>query len=89
MLMGIREGISVGYGDDYSANLEGQYLPLDGLRPGRYVLVHEVNADRRLAETSYANNASSALLRLRRNRGVPRIKILAVCPTSEQCTAAR
>ena len=69
----IREGISVGYGDDYSANLEGQYLPLDGLRRGRYVLVHAVNADRRLLETSYANNASSALLRLRCRRGVPRI----------------
>ena len=33
-LLGIREGISVGYGDDYSANLEGQYLPLNGLRRG-------------------------------------------------------
>jgi hypothetical protein len=88
-LFGVREGISVGYGDDYSANLEGQYLPLDGLRPGRYVLVHEVNADHRLVEASYDNNASSALLRLRRRRGVPRIRILAVCPTTERCTAAR
>jgi hypothetical protein len=88
-LLGVREGISVGYGDDYSANLEGQFLPLDGLRPGRYVLVHEVNADRRLAEVSYDNNASSVLLRLRRRRGVPRIRILAVCPTSEQCRPAR
>jgi hypothetical protein len=86
-LSAVREGISVGYGDDYSANLEGQYLPLDGLRPGRYVLVHEVNADRRLVETSYDNNASSALLRLRRRHGVPRIRILAVCQTTAQCPA--
>ena len=43
-LLGIREGISVGYGDDYAANLEGQYLPLTGLADGRYVLVHRVNA---------------------------------------------
>jgi len=88
-LLGIREGISVGYGDDYAANLEGQYLPLDGLRPGRYTLVHRVNADRRLMESSYENNASSALLRLRRRGGVPRIRILAVCAATEQCAPAR
>jgi len=87
-LPSVREGISVGYGDDYSANLEGQYLPLNGLRPGRYVLVHEVNADRRLVESSYDNNAASVLLRLRLRRGEPRLKILAVCPTSAQCTVA-
>jgi hypothetical protein len=88
-LTAVREGISVGYGDNYVANLEGQYLPLDGLRPGRYVLVHEVNADHRLAETSYANNASSALLRLRWRRGVPQITILSVCSTGARCPAAR
>ena len=85
----VREGISVGYGDDYSANLEGQYLPLRGLRAGRYVLVHIVNSDHRLRESSYDNNAASTLLRLRWRRGVPRIRILAVCPTSDRCTVAR
>jgi hypothetical protein len=86
-LWGVREGISVGYGDDYSANLEGQYLPLRGLRAGRYVLVHEVNADHRLLETTYANNVSSALLRMRRPHGPPRITILAVCHGTARCTA--
>ena len=88
-LLGIREGISVGYGDDYTANLEGQYLPLTGLRPGRYVLVHVANADRRILESSYDNNASSVLLRLRRHRGEPRLRILGVCPDTEHCTAER
>ena len=88
-LLGIREGISVGYGDDYTANLEGQYLPLDGPAPGRYVLVHRVNADRRLLESSYDNNASSLLLRLRWRRGEPRMRILGVCPDTERCTAER
>jgi hypothetical protein len=88
-LLGIREGISVGYGDDYGANLEGQYLVLDRLRRGRYVLVHRVNADRRVAETSYANNASSMRLRLRRRNGMPQVTILAVCPSSDQCPSAR
>ena len=54
----ISEGISVGYGDDYGPYLEGQYLPLDGLPEGRYDLVHEVNADRRLLEQRYDNNTS-------------------------------
>jgi hypothetical protein len=88
-LTGVREGISVGYGDNYTANLEGQYLPLDGLPSGRYVLVHIANADRRLAEASYENNASSVLLSLRRSDGVPRLRILAVCPSTEQCTVER
>jgi hypothetical protein len=88
-LLGVEEGISVGWGDDYAANLEGQYLPLDSLRRGRYLLVHRVNADRRLLESSYANNAASALLRLHWRHGVPRITILAVCPDSERCRARR
>jgi lysyl oxidase len=87
--LGILEGISVGYGDDYTANLEGQYLPLKGLRPGRYVLVHTANADRRIVESSYENNASSVLLRLRRRGGKPKMRILAVCPDTEHCTVER
>jgi len=86
-LVGIREGISVGYGDDYAAMLEGQWLPLDGLRAGRYVLVHRVNADRSLRERSYGNNAASLLLRLRWIDGSPRIGILAVCPDAARCDA--
>jgi hypothetical protein len=88
-LLGIREGISVGYGDDYAANLEGQYLRLSGLRGGRYLLVHRANADRRLLEASFANNASSLLLRLRWRRGTPRIRVLAVCPDSARCAVSR
>jgi Lysyl oxidase len=88
-LTGVEEGISVGWGDDYAANLEGQYLPLDNLRRGRYLLVHRVNADHRLLESSYANNTASALLRLRWRHRVPRITILAVCPDGERCRARR
>ena len=41
---------------------------LTGLPAGRYVLVHRVNADRRLRELDYANNAASLLLELRWRR---------------------
>ena len=75
-LLTMREGISVGYGDDYAPNLEGQLISLTGLPRGRYELTHEVNPGRRLRESSYANNSASLLLRLRWTRGQPRVTIL-------------
>jgi hypothetical protein len=84
-LLGMREGISVGYGDDYPAHLEGQYLPLTGVRAGRYVLVHRANPGRRLRERSYSNNAASLLLELRRRGGVPTVQVLATCPRTSRC----
>ena len=83
--LGLVEGISVGYGDDYPANLEGQSLPLTGLAAGRYVLTHRVNVRRRLRETDYSNNAASLLLRLQWRAGAPRIGVLRRCPDTERC----
>jgi hypothetical protein len=85
-LTSIEEGISVGYGDAYSAFLEYQDLPLDDLPDGRYVLVHSVNADRRLRELSYANNAASVLLDLRWRGAVPHLRVLAYCEDSASCS---
>jgi hypothetical protein len=84
-LLTVDEGISVGYGDDYAANLEGQYLPLTGVPDGRYELIHRVNADRRLLERDSGNNAASVRLRLRWQDGVPRITVLKTCPDSARC----
>ncbi len=86
-LLGIQEGISVGYGDNYQANLEGQYLPLRGLRAGRYVLSHTANADRRLRELDYSNNSASLLIQLRRRGGRPMVRVLRACPGSARCGA--
>jgi hypothetical protein len=86
-LLGIREGISVGYGDDYAANLEGQYLSLTGLADGRYVLVHRVNAGRRIHELAYGNNAASVLIALSWRSGIPYVRVLASCPDSARCAA--
>jgi serine protease len=84
-LLHLRQGISVGYGDDYSAFLEGQDLPLSGLRNGRYVLVHRVNRDRSLHELSYANNTASLLVDLRWRKGVPSVRVLRTCPDTDRC----
>jgi hypothetical protein len=87
--MGIQEGISVGYGDDYAATLEGQYLRLTGLGSGRYVLVHRVNADRRLRELRYGNNAASLLIQLRWRKHQPWVRVLRSCPDSARCDRRR
>ena len=84
----LRVGISVGYGDDYAAFLEGQDLRLSGLPGGRYVLVHRVNVDRLLREGRFRNNAASVLLRLRWRGGIPIVRILARCPNSDRCDPA-
>ena len=63
-LLGVTEGMSVGYGDNYEAHLEGQHLDLNGLPAGEYLLVHRVNADRRIAEERYDNNEACVRLSL-------------------------
>jgi Lysyl oxidase len=83
----VAEGISVGFGDYYAANLEGQYVSIDGLPDGRYTLVHRVNADHRLRELRYDNDAASVLLSLRWQSGVPYVRVLASCEDSARCSA--
>jgi len=77
----VREGISVGFGDDYVPQKEGQSIDVTGLAPGRYVLVHRANPDRVLHERTYANNAASAIIALNGRR----VRILRRCGTSAQC----
>lgn len=79
------QGISVGFGDDYDAYLEGQSLSLRGLPAGRYVLVHRVNGGRRLRESGYRNNNASVLLRLTGPPGGQRVRVLRRCPGSARC----
>jgi lysyl oxidase len=80
------EGLSPGFGDDYVPLLEGQFIDVTGLSPGPYVLVHRVNSTRDLRESSYANNAASALLELGRDgQGRPTATVLATCPDTASC----
>jgi serine protease len=87
-LLTVEEGITVGYGDSYGAFLEGQDMPLDGLPDGRYVLVNRVNADRKIREISYANDAASILLDLRWAGSVPHLRVVASCPDSGECESS-
>ena len=87
-LLRIVEGIAVGWGDDYDPHLEGQELDVTDLPAGRYVLVHRVNADRRLLESNYANNDSALVLDLTWPRGrkqSPRVAVVTRCADKAQC----
>jgi hypothetical protein len=84
----MREGITPGFGDDYGANLEGQFVDVTGVPAGRYYLVHRVNADKKLLERKYSNNAASVLLALTWPKGAgsaPRVDVLKRCPASARC----
>lgn len=87
-LLRVQEGISVGYGDDYDAHVEGQEFDVTKLAAGQYLLVHRVNSDRQLEESDYENNASSMAFRLSWPGGrkkSPRVVVLARCPDSATC----
>jgi hypothetical protein len=90
-LLAVEEGISVGYGDIYYATLEGQFVDVTGVPAGQYYLIHRVNADRKLVETDYSNNAASLLIDLRWPDGTsqaPSVKLLRGCPGSDVCPGA-
>jgi hypothetical protein len=83
----VDEGTSVGYTDRYPGFFHGQQLDLTHVAPGRYWLVHRVNEDFGLRETSYGNNAASLLVRISRpggRRAAPRVSTLRACG-KERC----
>jgi len=84
-LLNVEEGIAPGYGDNYLPYLEGQSLPLTGLRAGRYVLVHLANSGHKLRESNYSNNAASVLIDLRWDGSRPAVTELAKCRDSAWC----
>jgi hypothetical protein len=81
-------GISVGWADEYGAQLEGQYINVTNVPSGIYVLVHRVNVNGRLAESDHGNNASSVRFRLAWRKNLarpPRVKVLRRCPGADVC----
>jgi hypothetical protein len=86
--MSVEMGTSVGYTDLYPAHFHGQNLDLTGVRAGVYVLVHRVNASRRIHELRYDNNAASVRIRIGwpdGRRRAPSVRVLRSCPSSERC----
>jgi hypothetical protein len=75
-LLRIREGISVGWADDYPAYLDSQHIDVTDVPAGRYLLVHTVNPTGRIVERSRANNQASVRIALTRSRGRVRVAVL-------------
>lgn len=88
--LAVDQGTSVGYTDRYPSHFHGQNLDVTGVPAGDYVLVHRANSDLRITELRYTNNAASLAIRLSWPRGRtrrPSVRVLAVCPASDRCTA--
>ncbi len=81
--LGVTEGISVGWGDDYAAYLDGQHIDVTNVPSGRYVLVHTVNVRGQILERDRSNNTASRRIELRRVRGRLRVRVLPKLASSE------
>ncbi len=76
------QGLSAGWTDLYGANLDGQYIDLENLKEGLYVLEVHVNAEHFLPESNYRNNSSAVRLRYLPKRGSTpaQLEVLDVLP---------
>jgi len=83
--MSVEQGTSPGYTDLYPAHFHGQNLELRGVPEGVYLLVHRANAEERLEELDYANNAASLRIRLTWSGGSPHVETLRTCTGSADC----
>ena len=63
------QGLSSGWSDTYNAYLDGQYLQIDQLKTGDYVLEVHVNPNQVLPETSTLNNAVAVKVRFTARQG--------------------
>jgi hypothetical protein len=64
------QGLSPGWVDIYEWNLPGQYIDVDGLANGDYVLETIVDPDNKIKESDETNNCGTVLIRLT-NMGTP------------------
>lgn len=58
------QGISTGFADTYSRELDCQFVDVTGLSPGEYQLTVALNTDNRVAEEDYENNTSTVSITL-------------------------
>lgn len=55
----LNQGLSAGWSDRYRSDLDGQYIDLENLKEGLYVLEVHVNAEHLLPESDYTNNSAA------------------------------
>ena len=93
----VKEGISVGRGDNYTYDIAFQWLDITHVPSGTYVVVNTVNSDHTILESNYDDNSSSIVISLKWPGGAhdppavittpPVVKLLNSCPSRAQCSA--
>lgn len=76
-------GIAPGWGDDYAAYLEDQFVEITGVPPGRYVLVHRADPSELLqVADDRSDDVASVLIELGKpaGHGLPTVRVLRGCP---------
>jgi lysyl oxidase len=84
----VHERLAVRSADEYGRFAEGQSIPLDGVRAGRYYLVLRLNGTRRLRESDYSNNVATTLVRLGFGNGPATVWRLGACLRPPPCRPA-
>lgn len=85
----IKEGISVGWSDEYTGLRSGTDVLLTDVPAGRYDLVQQVNTTQKIQELDYTNNAWSAVVDISYPNGPsgkPAAIVRATCPGVATCT---
>ena len=72
------QGLSPGWSDTYNAYLDGQYLQIDQLKTGDYVLEVHVNPNQVLPETSTLNNTVAVKVRFTSRQGTVPASVQAI-----------
>jgi hypothetical protein len=81
----VRMGTSPGYTDRYPAFFHGQNVDISRVPAGTYDLMHRVNAELRLHELRYDNDAASVRIRLTWRNDIPAVRVLRTCQATATC----
>ena len=63
------QGLSPGWSDVYDYRLDGQYVQIDNLKSGVYVIENHVNPEHELPESNYSNNTAAVRFRFTAGKG--------------------
>jgi hypothetical protein len=75
-----KQGMAVGWTDEYNWFLPGQYVEVSGVPDGDYILDTTVDPTHRLIEASKANNCGSVRVRLSGMATSPKAELLGIGP---------
>ena len=74
------QGVSAGWADSYGSRLDGQWIEVDNIKDGEYVLENHVNAEMLLPEADYTNNSAAVLIRIQTVKGKKQASVIDLDP---------